>query len=84
MTICVAIIISGVVSVTLTPMLCSLFLKKPHHHGKSSKFSEITERGFENMLRFYDRTLQIVLKHRPATMAAYLSLSARMASLRLC
>jgi HAE1 family hydrophobic/amphiphilic exporter-1 len=69
-TICVAILISGVVSVTLTPMLCSLFLKKPHHHGKSSKFSEITERGFENMLRFYDRTLQIVLKHRPATMAA--------------
>src|SRR5436190_1526225 len=29
-TICVAILISGVVSVTLTPMLCSLFLKKPH------------------------------------------------------
>src|SRR5215471_10837466 len=69
-TICVAILISGVVSVTLTPMLCSRFLKKPHHHGKSSKFGEITERGFENMLRFYDRTLQIVLKHRPATMAA--------------
>src|SRR5438874_2190909 len=30
-TICVAILISGVVSVTLTPMLCSLFLKKPKH-----------------------------------------------------
>src|SRR5919107_248562 len=30
-TICVAILISGVVSVTLTPMLCSLFLKKPAH-----------------------------------------------------
>src|SRR2546427_5735718 len=29
-TICVAILISGVVSVTLTPMLCSMFLKKPH------------------------------------------------------
>ena len=32
-TICVAILISGVVSVTLTPMLCSRFLKKPTRHG---------------------------------------------------
>src|ERR1700722_7227823 len=35
-TICVAILISGVVSVTLTPMLCSLFLKKPSKHGERS------------------------------------------------
>ena len=34
-TICVAILISGVVSVTLTPMLCSRFLKKPTHHKAS-------------------------------------------------
>src|SRR5271163_470868 len=33
-TICVAILISGIVSVTLTPMLCSLFLKNPHKHGE--------------------------------------------------
>ncbi|HKB09885.1 MAG TPA: efflux RND transporter permease subunit [Vicinamibacterales bacterium] len=70
-TICVAILISGVVSVTLTPMLCSLFLKRPHAHGHRSKFGEITERGFDGMLRRYDRTLQIVLRHRPATMAAF-------------
>ena len=35
-TICVAILISGVVSVTLTPMLCSRFLKKPHGSTASS------------------------------------------------
>jgi len=70
-TICVAILISGVVSVTLTPMLCSLFLKKPHKHGEASKFGQVTERGFDNMLKFYDRTLQVVLKHRPATMIAF-------------
>jgi HAE1 family hydrophobic/amphiphilic exporter-1 len=70
-TICVAILISGVVSVTLTPMLCSLFLKKPHEHGNASRFERVTERGFDNMLKFYDRTLQIVLKHRPATMVAF-------------
>ena len=36
-TICVAILISGVVSVTLTPMLCSRFLKRPHAHGEGSQ-----------------------------------------------
>jgi HAE1 family hydrophobic/amphiphilic exporter-1 len=59
------------VSVTLTPMLCSLFLKKPHKHGEASKFGKITERGFDSLLHGYDRTLQIVLRHRPATMAAF-------------
>ena len=40
-TICVAILISGVVSVTLTPMLCSRFLKKPKSHGDEGGFVEI-------------------------------------------
>jgi len=71
-TICVAILISGVVSVTLTPMLCSLFLKKPHGHGHRSRFDRVTEQGFDRMLTFYDRTLQVVLKHRPETMVAFL------------
>jgi HAE1 family hydrophobic/amphiphilic exporter-1 len=70
-TICASILISGVVSVTLTPMLCSLFLKKPHKHGEASKFGKVTERGFDSLLRGYDHTLQIVLRHRPATMAAF-------------
>ena len=45
-TICVAILISGVVSVTLTPMLCSRFLKKPHAHGEAAapRSIEVTER----------------------------------------
>jgi hydrophobic/amphiphilic exporter-1 (mainly G- bacteria), HAE1 family len=75
-TICVAILISGVVSVTLTPMLCSLFLKNPHKHGehgekKESAFGRVTEAGFDAMLRGYDHTLKIVLQHRPATMFAF-------------
>jgi len=84
-TICVAILISGVVSVTLTPMLCSLFLKPPGSEGsggskgsegsegsKGSAFVRLTERWFENLLHGYDRTLQVVLRHRPATMVASL------------
>ncbi len=72
-TICVAILISGVVSVTLTPMLCSLFLKKPHKHGEESKFGKVTEQGFDSMLKGYDRALQVVLKHRPATMVTFVA-----------
>src|SRR4051812_21062736 len=73
-TICVAILISGVVSVTLTPMLCSLFLKKPHKHGeKPSGFARVTEQGFDGMLRGYDKALQVVLRQRPATMAAFVA-----------
>src|SRR5207237_1357737 len=70
-TICVAILISGVVSVTLTPMLCSLFLKRPHEHGAGSAFARLTERWFESLLRGYDRSLQVVLRYRPATMVAF-------------
>jgi HAE1 family hydrophobic/amphiphilic exporter-1 len=68
--ICVAILISGVVSVTLTPMLCSRFLKKPAAHG-AGRFGRATESAFQWLLNGYDRTLQFVLRHRPATMGAF-------------
>ena len=70
-TICVAILISGIVSVTLTPMLCSRFLRSPEEQ-KRSWFYRITERFFEALLRVYDYTLQIVLRHRAVTMLASL------------
>jgi HAE1 family hydrophobic/amphiphilic exporter-1 len=74
-TICVAILISGIVSVTLTPMLCSRFLRSPEEQ-KRSWFYRITERFFEALLRVYDRTLQIVLRHRALTMTASLAVLA--------
>jgi hydrophobic/amphiphilic exporter-1 (mainly G- bacteria), HAE1 family len=69
-TICVAILISGVVSVTLTPMLCSRFLRQPASHG-GNRFARASEAGFQWLLERYDRTLQIVLRHRRATMVAF-------------
>src|SRR5215467_8676607 len=69
-TICVAILISGVVSVTLTPMLCSRFLRPPHEQRRSW-FYRITEYFFEALLRVYDRTLQWVLRFRPVTMVVF-------------
>src|SRR5579871_6585182 len=66
-TICVAILISGVVSVTLTPMLCSRFLRAPEHHKRSWLYN-VTERFLEGLLHVYDLTLTVVLRHRVLTM----------------
>jgi HAE1 family hydrophobic/amphiphilic exporter-1 len=71
-TICAAILISGVVSVTLTPMLCSRFLKRPSQHGKEHRLAQASERVFNRLLGLYDRTLLVVLKHRGITMASAL------------
>ncbi len=68
-TIGAAVIVSGVVSLTLTPMLCSRFLRPP---GQSkSRLYALSERFFAGMLRTYDRTLQWALRHRRATMAVF-------------
>jgi HAE1 family hydrophobic/amphiphilic exporter-1 len=69
-TICVAILISGVVSVTLTPMLCSRFLKAPGVRRRSPLY-HATERMFQQMLGAYDHSLQVVLRHRGAMMASF-------------
>lgn len=72
-TISVAVLISGVVSLTLTPMLCALFLrpKKAEQHGRVYR---ATERFFDGMLRLYERSLQGVIRYRRATLAASLLL----------
>jgi len=69
-TITVAILISGVVSVTLTPMLCSRFLRAAGEERRGW-FYRITEGFFRGMLNVYDRTLQSVLRHRPAMMVSF-------------
>ena len=67
-TIGAAIIVSGFVSLTLTPMLCSRFLQ-PHRDEKRSRFFEITEGAYERTLAFYERTLRWVMDHRPYALA---------------
>jgi HAE1 family hydrophobic/amphiphilic exporter-1 len=66
-TIGVAVLISGGVSLTLTPMLCSRFLRPQRlaHHGLAYR---VTEAAFQGMLRFYDWSLRRVLKYRRLTM----------------
>jgi HAE1 family hydrophobic/amphiphilic exporter-1 len=72
-TIGVAIIVSGFISVSLTPMLCSRFLKPPHsqRHGR---LYNLTERLFERWVRAYDWSLGLSLKHRALTLASSLLL----------
>ena len=58
-----AILISGFVSLTLTPMMAAIFLKNPGER-KPGRLYETTERIFNAMLAFYDRSLCQVLRHR--------------------
>jgi HAE1 family hydrophobic/amphiphilic exporter-1 len=64
-TISVAILVSGFVSLTLTPMLCSRFLNPPKE--KHGAVYMAFERFFNGMAYAYDRSLQVVLRHRLAT-----------------
>ena len=66
-TIGVAILVSGFVSLTLTPMLCSRYLRHQHkeNHGRLFNFSE---RVFDSWLRGYDRSLKVVLRHKFVTL----------------
>ncbi|MGO4666703.1 efflux RND transporter permease subunit [Bosea sp. 2RAB26] len=63
-TIAAAIIVSGFVSLTLTPMLCARFLKAHDHHKKPNLIERVFEAGFQGMLGAYRWTLDWVLKAR--------------------
>ena len=60
-TITTAILISGVVSITLTPMLCSRFLKVVH---TKKGFAGLMDRAFDALLHGYERSLRLVLRFR--------------------
>ena len=66
-TIGVAVLVSGIISLTLTPMLASRFLREPHliHHGRIYLASE---RMYQGLAGLYDRSLLFVLRHRLTTL----------------
>ncbi len=66
-TISVAILVSGFVSLTLTPMLCSRFLKASHVSNEG-RFFRVTERIFKAWLDLYERTLRWVLERQKETL----------------
>ncbi|QLE47415.1 acriflavine resistance protein B [Nostoc sp. C057] len=66
-TIAVAILVSGFVSLTLTPMLCSRFLR-PVNHANQSRLYQASEYVFDRFLGLYDWSLKKVLKYHRTTM----------------
>jgi HAE1 family hydrophobic/amphiphilic exporter-1 len=69
-TITAAILISGIVSVTLTPMLCSRFLRAASLHAKG-RFAKLMERQFDRLYRAYEWSLGHVLRHRAAMLVVF-------------
>ena len=65
-----AVLVSGVVSLTLTPMLCSRFLRSPHQ--RHNRLYNASERFFAGLLHVYDGSLRWTLAHRRLTMASLL------------
>ena len=71
-TLSAAILVSMVVSLTLTPMLCGRFLKNEEQHRKRGVFDRVSENGFNAMHRFYERSLKWVLDHEYLVLLATL------------
>src|SRR4029077_10747101 len=70
-TLSVTILVSAFVSLTLTPMMCSRLLRhKPA--SQQGRMYRASERVFEAIIRFYGRTLTVVLRHRFATIVVAL------------
>jgi multidrug efflux pump len=59
-----AVIISGIVAVTLSPMMCSLLLTRTSAQGR---FARLIDRGFSRLADAYGRRLQRSLDYRPVT-----------------
>ncbi|MFW5486956.1 MAG: efflux RND transporter permease subunit [Desulfovibrio sp.] len=68
-TICASILISGLVSLTLTPMLCNLIIR-PNTQERHGAIFTFFERGFEGLRRVYSHTLDWTIRHHRLTMTA--------------
>ncbi len=68
----VAIFLSMLISLTATPMMCARLLRSKSEEKHGALF-RLSERGFTSLLRAYQSTLAIVLKHQPITLFVTLS-----------
>ncbi len=64
-TLSLAILVSGVISLTLTPVLCSRFLRAESTYGPPGIFYRVCERAFNWLLSGYEAGLKWVLRHQP-------------------
>ena len=68
-TLAIAIVISAIISLTLTPMMCARLL----HHREEGPVARRVARAFDAIIAIYGRLLRIVLEHRAATMLVFLA-----------
>jgi multidrug efflux pump len=66
LTLTIAVVVSAIVSLTLTPMMCSRFLGRDH--GKEGRISRTFNRAIEATIEGYRRTLLVVLRHEKTTL----------------
>jgi multidrug efflux pump subunit AcrB len=71
-TVCVAIAVSVLVSVTLTPMMCA-YLLSPQHAEGAGVLSRTLERGFVAIQRGYEAVLALALRYKLATLTVMLA-----------
>jgi hydrophobe/amphiphile efflux-1 (HAE1) family protein len=72
-TVSTAVLVSGFVSLTLTPVMCSLFLTRESQHGQG-RFHQASERFFDWMIAHYDRGIKWVLRHQLFTLLSTVGL----------
>jgi len=69
LTVTASIVVSAMVSLTLAPMMCSRFMQREtQNHGRVYR---VIEGGFTAMLNFYQRTLDVVLRHQAITLGVF-------------
>ncbi|MBN8874010.1 MAG: multidrug efflux RND transporter permease subunit [Rhodospirillales bacterium] len=71
MTVTIAVLVSAVVSLTLTPMMCSRFLQ--HHRGEHGRLYRLIEGFFTALVGGYRRTLDIALRFQFITLLVFLA-----------
>ena len=70
-TLSIAIVVSMVVSLTTTPMMCAYVLRA-HAPGKEGRFARWSEKGFDTLQRWYGNSLRVVLRHPLLTILVFL------------
>ena len=75
MTVSAAILMSGIVSLTVTPMMCARFMRARAAEAPG-RLQERAQRMYDHILGFYDRTLTWVLVHQRATLAVTVAMLA--------
>jgi len=69
LTVTASIAVSALVSLTLAPMMCSRFMR--HESDTHGRVYRVIEAGFEAMISFYRRTLDVVLRHQAITLGVF-------------